>query len=145
MLRDDYHFESASVERVLRFFELVRARYSGPAPGLLQIEDRKLDAAFTASVRDEIVGVATLAYHDIDNPEPATLDTVYVLPEHRGRGLGGMLSEIAIRWCIRIGRRPVLCRATSVGMQTVLHRFPNDLQRQMHVRHSANIDTFFDP
>lgn len=144
MMPGDYQLECASVEQVLSFFERARSRYSGPIPALLQIENRRLDAAFAATLHGEIVGVATLVFHDIDKPEPSTLDTVFILPEHRGRGLGRTLADIAIRWCIRTGRSPVSCHTITIGMARILERLPKQSRRESRVRISYS-ESFFDP
>lgn len=144
MLPAGYELKYATPDQVLSFFRQVRSRYDGPTPGLLQIENRKLDAAFAATFNSDIVGVATFAFHDVDKPEPATLDTIYVVPEHRGRNLGRTLSEVAIRWCIRSGRSPVSCHATTAAMMKIVERLPQDLRRETRVR-TTNTGTFYDP
>lgn len=144
MLPTAYELEFATTDQVLDFFTQVRSRYDGPAPGLLQIENRKLNAAFAATFDSEIVGVATLAFHDLDKPEPSILDTVYVLPEHRGRNLGQTLSEVAIRWCIRSGRFPVSCHAITAEMINIIERLPPNVRCETRVR-TTNTETFYDP
>jgi GNAT superfamily N-acetyltransferase len=144
MLPADYELQFATSDQVLDFFKQVRTRYDGPIPGLLKIENRKLNAAFAATFDSEIVGVATLAFHNVDKPEPSTLDTVYVLPEHRGRNLGRTLSEVAIRWCIRSGCSPVSCHATTAAMTNIIERLPPNVRSETRVR-TTNTGSFYDP
>jgi len=142
----EYSIRAAAVQQIIDFFDEVRALYSAHSrpPALLDVGSRAWDEAFVVAHEGQIVGAVTLAFNDIDRPSPGTLDTLYVLPEHRSRGLGYRLCEMAMLRFIKVGWTPVFCHVTTQGMQRVIDCLPSELKQHLTVRRSHN-DEFFDP
>ena len=93
MAAERYIIRTATVQEVVEFFDSVRGLYSKGPPALLDIGLRAWDEAVIAEYNGDVVGAVTLAFHDLDRPAPGTLDTLYVLPGHRGKGLGFKLCD----------------------------------------------------
>ena len=66
----------ASAKEVIKFFESIRSLYSEGAPALLDTGLRVWDEAVVAEHDGQVVGAVTLAFNDLDRPEPGTLDAL---------------------------------------------------------------------
>lgn len=144
MAAEKYIIRVGSAQEVVDFFDSVRRLYSEVAPALLDIGLRSWDEAVVAERDGQVVGAVTLAFNDLDCPAPGTLDTLYVLPGHRGKGLGTRLCESAINRFIGSGWTPVFCHVITEAMQRLVDRLPSELRGQMKLRLSQT-DEFFDP
>lgn len=139
-----YRIKLATPKELMQFFDRVRGQYSGNAPALLHVESRSWHDAIVAEHDGTIIGAVTLAFHDSDRPEPGTLDTLYVVPEHRGNGVGTRLCELAVRSFVETRAIPAACHATTEAMVRTIERLPSELKKHLHVRR-ASVDEFFDP
>lgn len=142
----EYSISAATAQQVVDFFDEVRGLYPAHSrpPALLDVGSRAWDEALVVAHEGQIVGAVTLAFNDIDRPAPGTLDTLYVMPEHRRRGLGCRLCEMALLRFIKAGWTPVFCHATTQGMRRIIECLPSELKQHLTVRRSHN-DEFFDP
>jgi aminoglycoside 6'-N-acetyltransferase I len=78
-------------------FETPSAQIRAGLVGLLSGEE---SAAFVAWLDAEAVGVATVTTSSgIEFGLSAELEDLYVVPEVRGRGVGGKLIEAVMNWC----------------------------------------------
>jgi ribosomal protein S18 acetylase RimI-like enzyme len=108
-LRDVYGFfmHAASVDH--RGIQL--ALFGGDRLG-------RCDEAFVASFRGKIIGAATIA---VKKGKPR-LDTVYVLKQFRGKGVGYRLCEKSLDRLSEAGVEDVYCEVMSPGMEATLRR-----------------------
>ena len=72
MAVEKYIIRVASAKEVINFFESIRSLYSEGAPALLDIGLRVWDEAVVAEHDGQVVGAVTLAFNDLDRPEPGT-------------------------------------------------------------------------
>jgi GNAT superfamily N-acetyltransferase len=119
----------ASLQEVGAFFTHVwKTVYRGGSFPALLDTDRlpHADEFVVAELRGEIIGAVTLA--GLKGQRPPTLDTVYVVPTKRGRGIAARLCEAALRRFMEAGKTPVSCDVTTNKMQRALDKLPPDIQ-----------------
>jgi len=105
-------------------------------PGLLNIDYRACHEAFAAIWDNQIVGIATIALKGIDHPMPGVFDTLFVLPDHRRKGLGSVLSEVAICRLLDLGRSSIYCHIVTDGGQQVIDQIDISLRTHLKIRRS---------
>jgi GNAT superfamily N-acetyltransferase len=118
---------AASRKEVYDFFQHVTDNlYRGIMPALFD-SDRlaKCNECYVAEADSEIVGAVTLAF---DGPRGPTLDTMFVLREHRGHGIGNRLCEVAIRRFVDAEKTPVYCEVIRKDMHRTIERLPDELK-----------------
>jgi ribosomal protein S18 acetylase RimI-like enzyme len=64
----------------------------------------------------------------LNNKRPPTLDVLYVVRAHRGRGVGLHLCETALRRFMEAQKTPVFCDVISRNMHRTIERLPPDLR-----------------
>src|SRR5947207_2053086 len=84
------------------------------------------DEFFVAEYDGAIIGTVTLA--GLNNNRPPTLDTLYVIPPHRGKGVGLRLCETAMQRFEETQKTPVVCDVTTRNMHHTIERLPLHLQ-----------------
>ena len=119
-------FRPATLKEVYDFFDrTTETLYRGLMPALFDPERlRKCDTAFVAESGGQIVGAVTVALSGANGP---TLDSVYVHPTCRRRGVAYRLCEIAVRWFQAEGKTKVYCEVNSRLLHLALQRLPHEL------------------
>lgn len=120
--------EPANVKEVADFFQCVideRIVYGLTTSLLDPSRVYACQECIVATVDGQIVGAVTLAFAARNGP---TLETMYLLREYRGQGIGGRLCEAAMRRFIELGHVPVASDATTKGMLAILEKLPPELR-----------------
>lgn len=91
------------------------------------------DEAVIALEGDDFLGAATIAPEGEQFSGEPTLVGLWVVPEHRGRGIGQALLEAAVRRMVTRGLTPIRVDALSSRIPRLVALLPEDLQAQLKV------------
>ena len=122
----------ATLKEVYDFFDKTTKTLYGNIMHALFDPQRllKCDVVFVAECGGRIVGAVTLAFNGLNG---ATLDSVYVLPDQRGRGAGYRLCETGLRRFQAEGKTPVYCEVNSRALHAAIKRLPADLRAPLRL------------
>lgn len=83
--------------------------------------------------RNPAMEIAARELGDVTEPAEPTLVGLWVVPEHRGRGVGQQLFEAVIRRMVERSLVPVRVDVMSSRIPRLLERLPEDLRDQLRV------------
>ena len=134
-----------TIEVVLRnvLIEKIRQLHEKPniAVGLLLTGDRIscCDEGVIAEQEAKLVGVATIAPEGEEMSGQPTIVGLFVVPEHRGKGLGAQILKKAVERCIERGFENIRMDVMSSNAMKIIDKLPDDLKKKVDVYDLGNI------
>ncbi len=123
--------------------EKIRPLHEKPdiAIGLLLSGDRIAccDEGVVAEQETKLIGVATIAPKGEEMSGQPTIVGLYVIPEHRGKGVGTQILKRAVDRCIERGFENIRMDVMSLNAMKIINKLPEDLKKKIDVHDLGNI------
>jgi GNAT superfamily N-acetyltransferase len=109
--------------------------------GILFVGDRFscCDEGMGAFADGKLVGIATIAPMGEMGEGTPTIVGIYVLPEHRGRGIGAGLMRATVERCRERGFDSVRVDVMSTGARVAIERLPEDLRAMLQIHDLGSV------
>ena len=139
------HEPGPTIEVVSRgiLIEKIRQLHEKPnmAVALLLGGDRIscCDEGVIAEQESKLIGVATIAPEGEEMSGQPTVVGLYVVPEHRGKGIGAQILQKAVARCIERGFDQIRMDVMSSNAMKIIKKLPDELKDKIDVHDLGNI------
>ena len=97
------------------------------------------DEGVIAEQESKLIGVATIAPEGEEMSGQPTVVGLYVVPEHRGKGIGAQILQKAVARCIERGFDQIRMDVMSSNAMKIIEKLPDELKDKIDIHDLGNI------